>query len=289
MPGIAPAMTSPVHGSQASPRRTYAKYTAMLDADFAPYLNGSAIAATLPRLPVPTFDRLRQALWTVLSLDTGTAEQHHVRSGGAGGTAEAAGPDQHDPSTDQVDGDEVADLVARAQDGDPNAFGEIYDRYNDTVYRYIYFRVNNAQLAEDLASETFLRALRRISSFSWQGRAFGAWLVTIARNLVVDHFKSGRYRLEIVKPDVLGTDSPETDPTTSPETAALEKLTNATLLTAVKKLNPDQQECIVLRFLQGFTVAETARTMGKNEGAVKALQYRAVRTLARLLPDGFRG
>ncbi|MQM28369.1 ECF subfamily RNA polymerase sigma factor, BldN family, partial [Glycomyces albidus] len=194
-----------------------------------------------------------------------------------------------DHHEDQVDGDEVADLVARAQDGDPGAFGEIYDRYSDTVYRYIYFRVNNAQLAEDLASETFLRALRRISSFSWQGRAFGAWLVTIARNLVVDHFKSGRYRLEIVKPDVLGADAQDSDPSTSPETAALEKLTNATLLTAVKKLNPDQQECIVLRFLQGFTVAETARTMGKNEGAVKALQYRAVRTLARLLPDGFRG
>lgn len=280
MPGIAPAMVT-----------TYANHTAMLTADFAPYLNATAVAETLVRLPAPTFERLRQAVWTVLSLDTGTAEQHHVRSGAgaAGGATEAAGPDQHDPSTDQVDGDEVADLVARAQDGDPSAFGEIYDRYSETVYRYIYFRVNNAQLAEDLASETFLRALRRISSFSWQGRAFGAWLVTIARNLVVDHFKSGRYRLEIVKPDVLGTDSPETDPTTSPETAALEKLTNATLLTAVKKLNPDQQECIVLRFLQGFTVAETARTMGKNEGAVKALQYRAVRTLARLLPDGFRG
>jgi RNA polymerase sigma-70 factor, ECF subfamily len=281
VPGIAPAMVT-----------SNANHTAMLTADFAPYLNGGAIVETLTRLPAPTFERLRQAVWTALSLDTGTAEQRHVRSGGgpsAGGTAEAAGPEQHDPSTDQVDGDEVADLVARAQDGDPNAFGEIYDRYSETVYRYIYFRVSNAQLAEDLASETFLRALRRISSFSWQGRAFGAWLVTIARNLVVDHFKSGRYRLEIVKPDVLGTDSPETDPTTSPETAALEKLTNATLLTAVKKLNPDQQECIVLRFLQGFTVAETARTMGKNEGAVKALQYRAVRTLARLLPDGFRG
>ncbi|MDA1362000.1 sigma-70 family RNA polymerase sigma factor [Glycomyces luteolus] len=264
----------------------------MLTADLVPYMyGGSAIVENLTRLPAPTFERLRQAVWTVLSLGTGTAEQHHVRPGssmGAGAT-EASSPEQHDPSTDQVDGDEVADLVARAQDGDPNAFGEIYDRYSETVYRYIYFRVNNAQLAEDLASETFLRALRRISSFSWQGRAFGAWLVTIARNLVVDHFKSGRYRLEIVKPDVLGTDSPETDPTTSPETAALEKLTNATLLTAVKKLNPDQQECIVLRFLQGFTVAETARTMGKNEGAVKALQYRAVRTLARLLPDGFRG
>ncbi|HEX2144294.1 MAG TPA: ECF subfamily RNA polymerase sigma factor, BldN family [Glycomyces sp.] len=277
MPGIAPALT----------------------ADIAPFLRDSAIAETLSQLPAPTFQRLRQAVWTVLSLDTGTAEQHQVRSGsGATGVAGATetpgrGPEQqHDGAqhdSDQVDGDEVADLVARAQDGDPSAFGEIYDRYSETVYRYIYFRVNNAQLAEDLASETFLRALRRISSFSWQGRAFGAWLVTIARNLVVDHFKSGRYRLEIVKPDVLGADAAETDPTTSPETAALEKLTNATLLTAVKKLNPDQQECIVLRFLQGFTVAETARTMGKNEGAVKALQYRAVRTLARLLPDGFRG
>jgi RNA polymerase sigma-70 factor (ECF subfamily) len=268
------------------------RHTAMFT-DFAPFPNGGA--AALPQLPSPTFERLRQAVWTVLSLDTGTAEQRHVRGGGAAGaagvteTSVQSGPEDHDPSAAQVDGDEVADLVARAQNGDSSAFGEIYDRYSETVYRYIYFRVNNAQLAEDLASETFLRALRRISSFSWQGRAFGAWLVTIARNLVVDHFKSGRYRLEIVKPDVLGADAPESDPTTSPETAVLERLTNATLLTAVKKLNPDQQECIVLRFLQGFTVAETARTMGKNEGAVKALQYRAVRTLARLLPDGFRG
>jgi RNA polymerase sigma-70 factor (ECF subfamily) len=273
-----------------------AGHSAALFTDLVPYINGSAVADALSQLPAPTFERLRQAVWTVLSLDTGTAEQHDVRAGsgtagvaGATKTSGRTGPEHHDPSADQVDGDEVADLVARAQAGDPSAFGEIYDRYSETVYRYIYFRVNNAQLAEDLASETFLRALRRISSFSWQGRAFGAWLVTIARNLVVDHFKSGRYRLEIVKPDVLGSDSPETDPATSPETAALEKLTNATLLTAVKKLNPDQQECIVLRFLQGFTVAETARTMGKNEGAVKALQYRAVRTLARLLPDGFRG
>ncbi|WP_197717215.1 ECF subfamily RNA polymerase sigma factor, BldN family [Glycomyces terrestris] len=265
----------------------------MLTADIAPVLRSGSIADALTRLPGPTFERLKQAVWTVLSLDTGTAEQHQVRPGrgagpgaAGGAAAEPRGGDHHE---DQVDGDEVADLVARAQAGEPGAFGEIYDRYSDTVYRYIYFRVNNAQLAEDLASETFLRALRRISSFSWQGRAFGAWLVTIARNLVVDHFKSGRYRLEIVKPDVLGADQQETDPATSPETAALEKLTNATLLTAVKKLNPDQQECIVLRFLQGFTVAETARTMGKNEGAVKALQYRAVRTLARLLPDGFRG
>jgi RNA polymerase sigma-70 factor (ECF subfamily) len=182
---------------------------------------------------------------------------------------------------------EVWRLVERAQAGDTDAFGQIYDRYLDTVFRYIYFRVSTRTLAEDLTSETFLRALRRIGSFTWQGRDLGAWLVTIARNLVADHFKSGRYRLEVATAEVLDADSPDRGPEGSPETAVLDHLTNTTLLTAVKRLNPEQQECIVLRFLQGFSVAETAQTMGKNEGAIKALQYRAVRSLARLLPEGF--
>jgi RNA polymerase sigma-70 factor (ECF subfamily) len=183
---------------------------------------------------------------------------------------------------------EVWALVERAQAGDAAAFGLIYDRYMDTVFRFIYFRVGNRQLAEDLTSDTFLRALRRIGSFTWQGRDLGAWLVTIARNLVADHFKSGRYRLEITTGDVLDADKEDRGPEGTPETAVVDHITNVTLLTAVKQLNPEQQECIVLRFLQGFSVAETAKAMGKNEGAIKALQYRAVRALARLLPDGFR-
>ena len=178
-------------------------------------------------------------------------------------------------------------LVQRAQAGDAEAFGLIYDRYVDTVFRFIYFRVSTRQLAEDLTSETFLRALRRIGSFTWQGRDLGAWLVTIARNLVADHFKSGRYRLEVSTAEVLDADSPDRGPEGSPEAAVVDMLTNQTLLQAVRRLNPEQQECIVLRFLQGFSVAETAQSMGKNEGAIKALQYRAVRSLARLLPEGF--
>jgi RNA polymerase sigma-70 factor (ECF subfamily) len=177
----------------------------------------------------------------------------------------------------------VADLVARSQAGEAEAFGLLYDRYVDLVYRYIYYRVNNPNLAEDLVSETFLRALRRIDSFTWQGRDFAAWLVTIARNLIADHFKSGRYRLEITTEDILETGPTQT--TDGPENLVLDALTNETLLTAVKKLNPEQQECIVLRFLQGLSVSETALAMGKNDGAIKALQYRAVRALARLLPE----
>ncbi|WP_425411370.1 ECF subfamily RNA polymerase sigma factor, BldN family [Longispora albida] len=193
-------------------------------------------------------------------------------------------PSRPDPSDAAA---EVWALVERAQAGEAAAFGLLYERYVDTVFRYIYFRVGNRPLAEDLTSDTFLRALKRISSFTWQGRDLGAWLVTIARNLVADHFKSGRYRLEVATADVLDADREERGPEGSPEAAVIDKLTNVTLLTAVKQLNPEQQECIVLRFLQGFSVAETANAMGKNEGAIKALQYRAVRALARLLPEGF--
>jgi RNA polymerase sigma-70 factor (ECF subfamily) len=191
-------------------------------------------------------------------------------------------PDPSDPAT------EVWMLVERAQAGESEAFGLIYDRYVDTVFRFVYFRVGNRQLAEDLTSDTFLRALKRIGSFTWQGRDLGAWLVTIARNLVADHFKSGRYRLEVTTGDVLDADREDRGPEGSPEAAVVEHITNVALLTAVTRLNPEQQECIVLRFLQGLSVAETARAMGKNEGAIKALQYRAVRALARLLPAGFQ-
>jgi RNA polymerase sigma-70 factor (ECF subfamily) len=189
-------------------------------------------------------------------------------------------PGPAEPTGEQVG---LMALVSAAQAGDGEAFGQLYDRYVDVVHRYIAFRVNNHALAEDLTSETFLRALRRISSFTWQGRDFGAWLVTIARNLITDHFKSSRYKLEHATSDLVeaGHDGRQD----GPEGEVLAGITNAALLEAVKRLGPEQQECIVLRFLQGMSVAETAAVLGKNEGAVKALQYRAVKALARLLPE----
>jgi RNA polymerase sigma-70 factor (ECF subfamily) len=176
-------------------------------------------------------------------------------------------------------------LVARAQAGDAEAFGQLYDRYVSLIYRYIYYRVGSQALAEDLTSETFLRALRRMASFTWQGRDIGAWFVTIARNLIADHFKSSRYKLEVATSDLLAT-AGDTPGESTPETEVLTNLTNDALLAAVKRLGPEQQECVVLRFLQGLSVSETALAMGKNEGAIKALQYRAVRSLGRLLPAG---
>lgn len=175
---------------------------------------------------------------------------------------------------------EVVALVARAQQGDAEAFGLLYDRYLDLVFRYVYYRVGTKALAEDLVSETFLRALRRIGTFEWQGRDFAAWLITIARNIVADHFKSSRFRLEVSTADMLDADRADE----GIEAGVLDGITNAALVEAVRKLNGEQQECVVLRFLQGLSVLETAQAMGKSEGAIKALQYRAVRTLGRMLP-----
>jgi len=202
---------------------------------------------------------------------------------GRRGRASGAATTARRPAADS-DSARMMDLVERAQAGEADAFGRLYDQYSDTVYRYIYYRVGGKATAEDLTSETFLRALRRIGTFTYQGRDFGAWLVTIARNLVADHFKSSRFRLEVTTGEMLDANEVER----SPEDSVLESLSNAALLDAVRRLNPQQQECVTLRFLQGLSVAETARVMGKNEGAIKTLQYRAVRTLARLLPEDAR-
>ena len=188
------------------------------------------------------------------------------------------------PCDDDPDASRLMGLVDLARSGDCDAFGLLYDHYNGTVFRFLYYRVGSHSLAEDLTSETFFRALRSMSGFKWQGRDFGAWLITIARNLVADHFKSSRFRLEVTTGEMLDANEVER----SPEESVLESLSNAALLDAVRRLNPQQQECVTLRFLQGLSVAETARSMGKNEGAIKTLQYRAVRTLARLLPQEAR-
>jgi RNA polymerase sigma-70 factor (TIGR02952 family) len=174
--------------------------------------------------------------------------------------------------------------VRAAQAGDAEAFGRLYDHYVTLVHRYAYHRVGDRATAEDVTSETFVRALRRIDSLSFQGRDVGAWLVTIARNIILDQVKSSRFRLEVSTADMRDADRV----TDGPEDTVLQYLTNQQLLACVQQLGSEQQECIVLRFLHGLSVSETAEIMGKKDGAIKALQHRAVRRLAGLLPEGLR-
>jgi len=183
-----------------------------------------------------------------------------------------------------ADGPDVWGMVRRAQEGDAEAFGELYDHYVTLVHRYAYHRVGDRATAEDVTSETFVRALRRIDSLSFQGRDVGAWLVTIARNIIRDQVKSSRFRLEVTTADMRDADRA----TDGPEDAVVAHLSNVELLECVQQLGSEQQECIVLRFLHGLSVSETAEIMGKKDGAIKALQHRAVRRLAAILPDGLR-
>lgn len=196
--------------------------------------------------------------------------------------AEPAGPSSAVPEAREPG--ESWDLVHAAQQGDTSAFAKLYDRYVDMVFRYVLFRVGDRELAEDVTSETFLRALRRIGSVSYQGRDVGAWFVTIARNLVLDHVKSSRFRLEVATAEVDDSQRVEY----GPEQQVLAKVTTEALLACIEQLGDDQRECIALRFLHGLSVAETAEIMHRNEGAVKALQHRAVRRLAQLLPSEIR-
>lgn len=198
-------------------------------------------------------------------------------------TRAPVGPGERRGDHEEVADDVVANVEA-AKNGSAFAFALLYDAYVDQVYAYIHRRVGHTQTAEDLTSDVFMRALKRIDSFTWQGKDFGAWLVTIARNLVADHFKSGRYRLEVCTAELIEPDRHEE----GPERTVLDSMTNRTLLLAVKRLGSEQQECVVLRFLHGLSVAETALVMGKKPGAIKALQYRAVRSLARMLPPDLR-
>ncbi|MCW2847979.1 MAG: hypothetical protein JWR90_1953 [Marmoricola sp.] len=198
---------------------------------------------------------------------------------------------QHDDSDlatsslqDEAEGSRLIALVELARTGDSEAFGQLYDHYHGSVYRFLYYRVGSVQLAEDLTGETFFRALRSMSTFRWQGKDFGAWLMTIARNLTTDHFKAGRTRLETTTEDMSTLDTT----TEGPEGAVLASLTNEALLAALAELPAEQRDCLVMRFLQGLSIAETAEVLGRSAGAVKQLQLRGVRNLGRILPEGMR-
>ena len=178
---------------------------------------------------------------------------------------------------------EVVALVERAQHGDEHAFADLYDRYIDQVYGYVRRRVGNREVAEDLTGDVFLRAWRRFDRFEWQGVDLGAWLTTIARNRVNDHFQSARFRLERSTDEIGDRDAgPRND---LPEKVAEARELARSLAEALDQLKGEHREVIELRFVHDMSVSETAAVMGRTVGATKALQYRALRALAAVVKD----
>lgn len=182
-------------------------------------------------------------------------------------------------------------LVERAQAGDADAFAQLYLMHRDRIFRFLYRRFADAEACRDMVAETFCKAWRRIGAVSWQGRDIGAWFTTIAHNLLRDRFKSQRHQQEVVvEPFIMSAmhaDAPDRTREAAVEDCVVQYLTSVELLRAVKELTPEQYECIVLRFLRGLSILEVAEIMGKEEGAVKALTFRAFRRIRRALPEDF--
>jgi RNA polymerase sigma-70 factor (ECF subfamily) len=172
-------------------------------------------------------------------------------------------------------GDELK-LVRRSQRGDSDAFAQLYDAYFDRIYRYVYFRVLADEVAEDISSQVFLKAWEKVGSYQPGQSPFIAWLYRIAHNAVIDHYRTSKIAIALDEARPVEI---------SQEDGTDEKLdlqfASQQLREALKELTEEQQQVLILKFINGLSTPEIARQLGKQQGAVRALQMRALQGLAK--------
>jgi RNA polymerase sigma-70 factor (ECF subfamily) len=171
-------------------------------------------------------------------------------------------------------------LVLAAQDGNSEAFGELYDAYMERIYRFVYFRVEDQQTAEDITSQVFLKAWSNLDRFSFTRTPYLAWLYTIAHNAVIDHYRTRKVStalddVQLSQPD--HAEVVEDDIDMSAEMKSIKA--------ALQTLTDDQQKVLTLKFMEGLSNHEIARHLGKREGAIRALQMRGLQALAKQLEE----
>jgi RNA polymerase sigma-70 factor (ECF subfamily) len=206
---------------------------------------------------------------------------HDAGEGGAADDRMPAEPSGCDPE---------ARLRVAAAAGDRGAFAALYAAYRDSIYQYLVRRCRgDRHLAEDLTQDTFARALSSLARYRETGRPFGAWLVTIAGNLLTDYWRSGWHRYHIPWNDFTGDgsdgwlivgDGADGDPATEVAASDRQRHLAQTLGRAIARLSDRQQQVVSLRYGGGLSVADTAQLLGLDEGAVKAATYRARQALA---------
>jgi len=174
-------------------------------------------------------------------------------------------------------------LLQKAQQGDQAAFADLYRENVQTIFRYVYHRVNDRQLAEDLTADVFVRAVKGLASYKDTGKPWIAWLYRIAHARVVDH-----YRRQNRRPDDTDVDATPISVTPNMDARLMRQQAARALREAITYLTDDQQQVIILRFIEGKRIDEVAQTLGKKPNAIKALQHRALRSLgSRLERSGF--
>ena len=162
-------------------------------------------------------------------------------------------------------------LIARAKE-DPEAFGILYERYVSRIYRYLYYRTGNQEDAEDLTGKTFYRALRSMPRYVDRGVPFAAWLYRIAHNVMANWLRD-RSRHPVVALDAV---APTGEERLDPHTVTEKKEDKEFLLQAVRRLPPDRQDLLILKFTEGMTNAKIGAVMGRSEGAIKSLYHRTL-------------
>jgi RNA polymerase sigma-70 factor, ECF subfamily len=168
-------------------------------------------------------------------------------------------------------------LVAAAKAGDSEAFGAVFDVYHDGVYRYVASRVGRPSDAEDLTQIVFVKALEALPRYEARGIPFGGWLFRLARNTVIDHFRTRREHVEL---EALA-ERPDEGP--GPEDVATVRQEVEAVGAALAELTEEQRDTIALRFFAGLSAREAAIAMGKQEGTIRGLQFRGIAALRRRL------
>jgi RNA polymerase sigma-70 factor, ECF subfamily len=168
-------------------------------------------------------------------------------------------------------------LIQRARQGDNKSIGLLFERYQQGIFRYLYYQVGERRTAEDLTMEVYMNMVRGLPSFQSQATSFQSWLLQIARNLAVEHFRQPD-RSEPLIEDLW-------DPDLFPEATLGRLLTHTELLLALTKVNDEQREVIILRFILQMSIEDVAQLIGRSTEVVKSLQGRGLQVLYGVLSE----
>lgn len=169
-------------------------------------------------------------------------------------------------------------LIKLAQKGDKSAFGKLYSHYLPKIYRFVLLKVSSKGEAEDLTHEVFLNVWQNINSFVPKGFPFSSWVYRIAKNEVIDFYRTNKNNLRLEQVEENFLKIPETQTREINQALDMEKIKSL-----ISLLKTDQQDVLIMRFVEGLSHQEIAAALNKNEGAVRIIQFRAIQNLKELI------